>query len=92
MQGAPLSSFPSQVNPRRARGEKETKMGHRKNDPDLFRDMAKGYFEDYFETGSMEYIHKGNLVSMIAIADTLVEIRDELRKINEREDRNNGTT
>ena len=40
----------------------------------------------------MEYIHKGNLVSMIAIADTLVEIRDELRKINEREDRNNGKT
>ena len=59
-------------------------MGKKKNNSDIDLGIAKDYFDDFFETGSMEYIHKGNLVSMIAIVEALQEIRDELRKMNGR--------
>lgn len=54
--------------------------------------IADDYLDDYIETGSDEYIKKGVLVAQIAIASALADIRDVLRKITEREDRNNGKT
>ena len=54
--------------------------------------IADDYLDDYIETGSDEYIKKGVLVCQIAIASALADIRDELRIMNEREDRKNGST
>ena len=46
--------------------------------------FADGYIDDYIETGSDEYIKKGVLVAQIAIASALADIRDELRKLNDK--------
>ena len=47
--------------------------------------FADDYLDDYIETGSDDYIKKGVLVAQIAIASALTDIRDELRKMIEKE-------
>ena len=49
--------------------------------------FADGYIDDYIETGADEYIKKGLLVCQVAIASVLADIRDELRKMNEKGDK-----
>ena len=49
--------------------------------------FADDYLDDYIETGSDVYIKKGVLVAQIAIASALADIRDELRKMNEKGDK-----
>lgn len=57
-----------------------------------YAQIADDYVDDYIETAYDEYFKKGVLVCQIAIASALADIRDELRIMNEREDRKNGKT
>lgn len=56
-----------------------------------YAQLADDYVDDYVETEYDAFFKKGMLISQIAIATALADIRDELRIMNERSDDNGKT-
>lgn len=47
-----------------------------------YAQIADDYFDDHIESGGHLYLERSKVISQIAIAYALADIRDELRKMN----------
>ena len=69
-------------------------MKHNNDNFDIAREYAKiadDYFDDHIESGGRIYLERSQTISLVAIAYALADIRDELRKMNERSDEDGDT-
>lgn len=53
-----------------------------------YAQIADDYFDDHIESGGRLYLERSQAISQIAIAYSLADIRDELRIMNERSEKN----